>query len=213
MAMRAAIELEDGMIVNLGVGMPTLVSSFIMPQQDIIFHSENGVLGFGPIVEDKSKADAYLINATVQPVSAQPGMCFMSHDESFALIRGRFIDVTILGALQVAANGDLANYHLPGKAAGSLGGGQDLAFCSQKVIAMMKHVTKDGQPKILKKLTLPLTAPGAVDLIVTDIAVLEVTGRGLVLAEHAPGWTVQEIQKLTEARLTVSPELKEITLG
>src|SRR5437867_118283 len=115
MAMRAAREFEDGMIVNLGVGMPTLASSYIPPGREIIFHSENGVLGFGPIIEDRSQADIFLVNASVQPVSRLPGMCFLSHEESFAIIRGGHIDISVLGALQVAENGDLANYQLPGK--------------------------------------------------------------------------------------------------
>lgn len=213
MAMRAAREFQDGMVVNLGVGIPTLASNFVLPDREVIFHSENGVLGFGPVVEDLARADIYLINAGVQPVSALPGMCFVAHEESFAMIRGGHIDVTVLGALQVGENGDLANYHLPGKVAGSFGGGQDLAFCAKRVIALMTHQTKDGRPKVVRRVTLPLTAPRAVHRIITDIAVIDVTERGLVLREHAPGWTPEEIQAVTEPELTIAEDLQEITLG
>lgn len=213
MAMRVAREFQDGMVVNLGIGIPTLSSSFVLPGREVIFHSENGVLGFGPIVEERGKADLYLINAGVQPVLPLPGMSFVSHEESFAMIRGGHIDITVLGALQVAENGDLANYHLPGKVAGSFGGGQDLAFCAKRVLVVMTHETKDGKPKVVKRVTLPLTAPRAVDRIITDIAVIDVTERGLVLREYAPGWTPEEIQARTEAELMVAEDVQVMTLG
>ncbi|MEE9277353.1 MAG: 3-oxoacid CoA-transferase subunit B [Dehalococcoidia bacterium] len=213
MAMRAAKEFRDGMVVNLGVGMPTLASSYVLPDQEVIFHSENGVVGFGPVIEDASQADINLINASGQPVSRAPGMCFVSHEESFVMIRGGYVDMTVLGALEVAENGDLANYHLPGKVAGSFGGGQDLAFCAKSVLAVMTHQTKDGRPKIVKQVSLPLTAPQAVDRIITDIAVMDVTDRGLELVEFAPGWTPEEIQALTEAQLIISDRLQEMTLA
>lgn len=213
MAMRAAKEFEDGMVVNLGVGIPTLASSYVLPDRDVIFHSENGVLGFGPVVEDPSQADVNLINASGQPVMPAPGMCFVSHEESFVMIRGGYIDITVLGALEVGENGDLSNYHLPGKIAGSFGGGQDLAFCAKKLIALMRHQTNDGNSKILKQVRLPLTAPRAVKRIITDIAVMDVTEHGLELVEHAPGWSVDDIQAVTEAQLTVSPQLTEISLA
>lgn len=212
MAMRAAREFEDGMVVNLGVGIPTLASSFVAPDREVIFHSENGVLGFGAIVEDPEKASLYLVNASVQPVSPLPGMCFVAHEEAFAMIRGGHVDVTVLGALEVAENGDLANYHLPGKVTGSFGGGQDLAFCAKKVITVMTHRTKDDRPKVVRKVTLPLTAPRAVDRIITDIAVIDVTERGLLLREHAPGWTAEDIQSLTDAPLTVAEDFAEMSL-
>ncbi|HWO93155.1 MAG TPA: 3-oxoacid CoA-transferase subunit B [Dehalococcoidia bacterium] len=213
MAMRAAREFEDGMLVNLGVGIPTLASSYVLPGREVIFHSENGVIGFGPLVEDPSQADPYLINASVQPVSPLPGMCFVSHEEAFAMIRGGHVDLTVLGALQVAENGDLANYHLPGKVTGSFGGGQDLAFCAKRVVIVMTHQTKEGEPKVVSRVTLPLTAPRAVDRIITDVAVMDVTSDGLVLRECVPGWTPDDIQAITEATLHVPDDVTEMTLA
>ncbi len=212
MAIRAVKEFQDGMVVNLGVGIPTLCSNFVPPEKEIIFHSENGIIGFGPVITDPEEADENLINASVQPVRPKPGMAIVEHAESFLIIRGGHIDLTVLGALQVSERGDLANYTLPGKEVGSLGGGQDLAFCAKKVIALMIHTTRDGQPKIVKELTSPVTAPACVDLVITDIAVIAVTPQGLLLKEIAPGWTVAEVQALTEPQLLVSPDLKEITL-
>jgi len=139
MAMRAAKEFQDGMVVNLGVGIPTLCSNFIPAGREVIFHSENGIIGFGPIVTDPNEADENLINAGVQPVRPRPGMAIVDHAESFVIIRGGHIDLTVLGALQVSERGDLANYTLPGKQVGSFGGGQDLAFCAQNVMAVMTH--------------------------------------------------------------------------
>lgn len=212
MAMRAAKEFQDGMVVNLGVGIPTLCSNFIPAGREVIFHSENGIIGFGPIVTDPNEADENLINAGVQPVRPRPGMAIVDHAESFVIIRGGHIDLTVLGALQVSERGDLANYTLPGKQVGSFGGGQDLAFCAQKVMAVMTHTTREGQQKIVKDLTSPITAPACVDLIVTDIAVIEVAPEGLVLREVAPGWTADEVQALTEPQLIISPDLKEVEL-
>ncbi len=212
MAMRAAKEFGDGMIVNLGVGIPTLASSYLPPETEVIFHSENGVLGFGPVIEEAGEADIFLINASGQPVSRAPGMAFVTHDESFAMIRGGYIDLTMLGALEVGEQGDLANYHIPGKVIGSFGGGQDLAFCAKRVVALMRHNTNDGGAKIRTELTLPVTAPRAVQRIITDIAVVDVTPHGLALVEYAPGWTLESIQEQTEARLTASSALAEMTL-
>lgn len=211
-AMRAAKEFQDGNIVNLGVGMPTLCSNFIPPDRELLFHSENGIIGFGEIVTDPEKADPNLINASVQPVSYKPGMAIVDHAESFAIIRGGHIDITVLGALQVSAKGDLANNTVPGKQIGSYGGGQDLAYCAKKVIVCMTHTTRDGQPKIVKECSSPLTAPQCVDLIITDVAVIEVTKEGLVLKEVVPGWTPEEVQAITEPKLIVSPDLKEMEL-
>ena len=212
MAMRAAKEFQDGMVVNLGVGIPTLCSNFIPAGREVIFHSENGIIGFGPIVTDPNEADENLINAGVQPVRPRPGMAIVDHAESFVIIRGGHIDLTVLGALQVSERGDLANYTLPGKQVGSFGGGQDLAFCAQNVMAVMTHTTREGQQKIVKELTSPITAPACVDLIVTDIAVIEVAPEGLVLREVIPGWTADEVQALTEPQLIISPDLKEVEL-
>ncbi len=212
MALRAVKEFQDGMVVNLGVGMPTLCSMFVPPEKEIIFHSENGVLGFGPIITDPELADVNLINAGVQPVSRQPGMSFFEHAESFAMIRGGHVDIAVLGAIQVSEKGDLANWLLPGKKVGSLGGGMDLAFCARRVIALTTHTTKDGRPKIVRQCSEPLTAPGCVDLVVTDIAVIEVTPEGLLLREVAPGWTADEVRALTEPELGVTADLKDMAL-
>ena len=215
MAMRIAKELFDGAVVNLGIGIPTLVSSFVPEGMTVIYHTENGALGFGPVVtaEDMAeKADIDLVNASGQFVRPQPGMCFFHHADSFTMIRGGHIDITILGALQVSEKGDLANWMFPGRGVGNIGGGMDLAFNARRVITAMEHITKDGKPKILKECTVALTAPECVDLIVTDIAVIEVKDKGLVLKEIAPGWTVDEVQALTDAGLQISPDLKEIAL-
>lgn len=212
MALRAAKEFQDGMIVNLGVGMPTLCSNFVPPEKEVLFQSENGVLGFGAIITEADLADVNLINAGVQPISRKDGMSFFDHAESFAMIRGGHIDVAVLGAVQVSEKGDLANWLLPGKQVGSLGGGMDLAFCAKKLIALTTHTTKEGKPKIVNRCSEPLTAPECVDLIVSDVAVIEVTPEGLVLREVMPGWTAEEVQALTEPKLTVAPDLKEIDL-
>jgi len=212
MALRVAKEFEDGMVVNLGVGIPTLCSNFVPPEKEIVFQSENGILGFGPIVTDPDEADENLINAGVQPVQPKPGMSVFDHAESFVMIRGGHIDLAVLGALEVSERGDLANYTLPGKQVGSFGGGQDLAFCAKKLVAVMTHTTREGKPKIVKELASPITAPACVDFIVTDIASIEVTDEGLVLREAVPGWTAEDIQALTEAQLKVAPDLREMEL-
>ncbi len=212
MALRVAKEFQDGMIVNLGFGIPTLCSNFVPPDVEILFHTENGALGFGSIIQDPEEADIDFINAGVQPISRQAGMSLFEHAESFSMVRGGHIDLAVLGGLQVSEQGDLANWLLPGKAIGSLGGGMDLAFCAKRVIVVMAHTTKDGQLKILKRCSFPLTAPACVDLIVTDVAVMAVTPQGLVLQEMAPGWTAEEVQSLTEPRLILSPQLKPIEL-
>jgi len=212
MALRAVKEFPDGAVVNLGVGIPTLCSMYVPPEKEVLFHSENGVLGFGPVITDPDQADLDLINAGVQPVSRKPGMSFFEHAESFAMIRGGHVDVAVLGAIQVSERGDLANWLLPGKKVGSLGGGMDLAFCARKVIALTTHTTKDGRPKIVRRCSEPLTAPQAVDLIITDVAVIDVTDGGLLLREVAPGWTMEEVQALTEPELRAAPDLKAMEL-
>jgi 3-oxoacid CoA-transferase subunit B len=211
-ALCAAREFQDGMVVNLGVGIPTACATFIAPDKEVLFHSENGLVGFGQIIEDPEIADPHLINAGAQPILPKPGMVIVDHAESFAIIRGGHIDISVLGAFQVSEKGDLANNTMPGKQVGSLGGGQDLAFCAKKLIVTMTHTDKDGRPKIVKTCSSRITAPECVDLIVTDIAVIEVTERGLMLREVAPGWTADEVQALTEPSLMVSPQLKEMEL-
>jgi 3-oxoacid CoA-transferase subunit B len=211
MALCVAREFKDGMVVNLGIGIPTLAVNFIPEGREILFHTENGALGFGPIAS-LEEADLDLVNAGGQNVTAKLGMSFFSLDESFAMIRGGHADLCVLGAMQVSENGDLANWLLPERGIGSVGGGMDLAFGTKKLIVAMTHTTKDGKPKILNKCTYELTAPQCVDLIVTDIAVIEVTPAGLVLKEVAPRWTAEEVQALTESKLTIAPDLKEIEL-
>ena len=215
MAMRIAKELFDGAVVNLGIGIPTLVSSFVPEGMTVIYHTENGAMGFGPVVtaeEMKEKADIDLVNASGQYITPQPGMCFFHHADSFTMIRGGHIDMTVLGVLQVSEKGDLANWMFPGRGVGNIGGGMDLAFNAKRVIAATEHTTKDGKPKIVKTCSVALTAPECVDLIVTDIAVIEVKDKSLLLREVAPGWTVEEVQALTEPTLKVAPDLKEIEL-
>src|SRR4030043_506299 len=212
-AMRVAKEFFDGAVVNLGIGIPTLVAGFVPEGIDVIFHTENGALGFGPIVttdEFKEKADIDLTNAGGQYVTPRPGMCFFHHADSFLMVRGGHIDITMLGVIEVSEKGDLANWRFPGRGVGNIGGGMDLAFNAKRVIAATEHTTKDGKPKIVKQCSIPLTAPNCVDLIVTDIAVIAVTDDGLLLKELAPGWTVDDVQAITEPKLVVASDLKEI---
>ena len=211
MALRVAREFEDGMAVNLGIGIPTLCVNFIPEGREILFHTENGALNFGPIAAPE-EADLDLVNAGGQAITTKEGMSFFAHDESFAMIRGGRIDISVLGGMQVSEKGDLANWLLPGRGIGSIGGGMDLAFGAKKLIVAMEHVTKDGKPKILNKCSYELTAPQCVNLIVTDIAVIEVTPEGLVLKEVAPGWSAEDVQALTEPKLIITPDLKGIEL-
>ncbi len=211
MAMRAAKELFDGAIVNLGIGIPTLVSSFVPEGMEVIYHSENGVLGFGSVVtasDFEQKADIDLVNAGGQYISPLPGMCFFHHADSFLMIRGGHVDITMLGVIEISEKGDLANWMFPARGVGNIGGGMDLAFCAKRVICLTEHTTKEGKPKLVKKCSVPLTAPECVDLVVTDIAVIEITRQGLLLKETAPDWTAEEVQALTEPKLIISPDLK-----
>jgi len=212
MAMRAAQEIKEGMVANLGFGIPMLISSFLDRDVDVLVHSENGVIGFGPVIEDPALADRYCINGGGQPVEKRPGMSFMSHEESFCLIRGGWVDVTFLGALQISKDGDLANWHVPGKISGALGGGQDLAFCAKSVVSITTHQTKDGKPKIVDRLDLDITAPRCVKKIISDIAVIDLTPEGLILREVLAGWTPEEVQLVTEPALVISGDLAEMAL-
>lgn len=211
MALRVAKEFQDGNVVNLGIGIPTLASNFIPAGREIIFHSENGVLGYGEITLP-GEGDLDLVNASGQTVKPAPGMCFVGHDESFIVVRGGFLDISVMGAYQVSEKGDLANYMIPERQVGTIGGAMDLAFGAKKLIIAMNHVTKDGNYRIVKKCAYPITAPACVDLIVTDISVIEVTTKGLVLKEVAPGWTPEEVQMLTEPNLIVDPKCHDIEL-
>ena len=212
-AMRAAKELETGMVVNLGFGIPMLVSMYVEAEREVLLHSENGVIGFGPVItDDPDAADPNLINGGGQPVTRTPGMSFMSHEQSFELIRGGWVDISLLGALEVGANGDIANFQVPGKITGSLGGAQDLAFCAKKVVVLMTHQDKYGNPKFVNKVSLNLTAPGCVKKIISDIAVIDLTPEGAVLREIMPGWAPEEVQSVTGPQLMIPTDLEEMTL-
>lgn len=207
-ARRVAQELRDGTLVNLGIGLPALVANFVPEGKSVLFQSENGLIGLGPTPPDDN-IDPCITNAGGKPVTVLPGGCFFNSAISFGIIRGGHVDVTVLGALQVSENGDIANYMIPGKMVPGMGGAMDLLNGAKQVIVAMEHTAK-GAPKLLRECTLPLTAVNAVDLIVTEMGVIEVTYEGFVLIEQNPDYTLDEIKAATGAPLIISSALKQM---
>jgi 3-oxoacid CoA-transferase subunit B len=210
-ALRAARELRSGQYVNLGIGLPTLVSNFIPEEMGVVLHSENGALGFGRIA-DEGEMDIDLVNASSQPLTLRPGASFFDSALAFAMIRGGHVDVTVLGAYQVSEKGDLANWMVTDRKVGSIGGSMDLVSGAGRVIVVMEHTTRSGEHRIVSECTYPLTGRGVVNTIVTNLAVIEVTPKGLLLREVAPSVTVEDVQAATGPKLLLAEDLREMEL-
>ena len=209
MCNRIAMEFQDGWVVNLGVGMPTLCSNYDFGDTDILFQSENGVIGYGPL-SPEGEEDIHLVNAGGQHVTLVQGAAIIHHADSFSLIRAGYIDVTVMGAYEVAENGDFANWKTAGRKGGGIGGAMDLAVGAKQVFLALEHTTREGAPRLLKRCTLPVTAVGVVTKVVTNLGLFDITPEGFLLREIAPGYTPEEVQAVTEAKLIVSPDLKEL---
>lgn len=212
MADRVARAFQDGWIVNLGVGIPTMCSNTDIGDTDITYHSENGVIGYGPVAPEGHE-DLNLVNAGGQNVTLKPGAAVVHHADSFGVIRGGHIDATVMGAYQVAMNGDFANWKLKGQKGGGIGGAMDLAACAKRVFIILEHVTRDGSPRLVAACDLPVTACGVVTLAATNYGLFEPTGTGFRLLEIAPGMTVDEIRAATGGTLTVAEGLREVAVG
>jgi 3-oxoacid CoA-transferase B subunit len=213
MAARIAAEFQDGWIANLGVGMPTMCSDFIPAEKFVVLHSENGLIGYGRATTVE-EATPYVVNAGVLPVLLQDYSAILHHADAFGVIRSGRLDVGVLGAYEVAANTDFANWKTAvGKKGGGIGGAMDIAICAQRIFIMMEHTTRTGAPRLLKQCNLPVTAKGVVKLVMTDLGLFEPTGESFRLLEIAPGFTVEEVQAVTEAPVEASPDLREVQLG
>ena len=208
MANRIAMEFQDGWVVNLGIGIPTLCSNYVHADRQIMYQSENGLVNYGPLAAP-GEEDPNLVNAGGQYVLELPGMAVLEHSDSFGLIRSGHVDVTVLGAYEAAENGDFANWKLAGARGGSIGGAMDLAVGAKNVFLLLEHTTRDGRPRLVERCSLPVTAVGVVSLVATDLGLFEVTEQGFLMREIAPGFTPEEVQAITAARLTLAPNLRE----